>query len=201
MRTPQQHRRSDMSNLFDKILGEKIVRISPVNIKVEESLESDFTDVDVIFTQRCDSEIETISLKNTRSKGFVDGIFKACYEHYVDSVPSLKNIRLVTYEARPKIQKNVTGIGSDARVEVSTIVEVTNHGHAEFTSNSRSILYSSLVNVLEAFEFYINCEKTFNKIQIILKDAQRRNRSDIVEKCKYDLARLTGVNNYEREKN
>lgn len=199
MKTPQQHRRLAMANLFNKILGNKIVRISPISIRVEESLDSDFTNVDLAFVHSCNQKGEIVSLKNIKSKGFVDGVFKACYDHYVPSNPSLKNIKLVTYEATPKIKKQTEGIGADAQVRVSTIVEVANHGFAEFTSNSRSILYSSLVNILEAFEFYINCECSFNKIQVILEDAKQRNRSDIVDKCKYDLAKLTGVNNYERK--
>ena len=72
---------------------------------------------------------------------------------------------------------------------------------AEFSCVSRSILHSSFIVTLEAIEFYINCERTFHKIQIILGDAEQRNRGDIVQSCVTDLSKLTEVNTYEKKQN
>ena len=79
-------------------------------------------------------------------------------------------------------------------------VNVEGHGMAEFQHQSRSMIYSSLVAALNAFEFYINCETTFHKIQLVLEDASQRNRGDISQACIADLSRLTEVNNYARKK-
>ena len=59
-----------------------------------------------------------------------------------------------------------------------------------------SIVYSSLVAMLEAFQFYMNCDKTFNKLRFLIKDAEVRNRGDIKQSCISDLSALTGVNTY-----
>ena len=56
---------------------------------------------------------------------------------------------------------------------------------------------SSFFAVLKAFEFYINCERTFVSLKNILEDAQSRNRGDIIQACLLDLSKLTEVNTYE----
>ena len=128
---------------------------------------SDFTSVDLEMLQTqgdCKSEIR---VTESRAKGFVDGIFKACHKSFSEQFSSLENVKLVDYKLVPKFKKANIKTGSDASVEVSISMEVKDHGVAEFNSCSRSILYSSLVATLEAFQFYINCEMTFKKIKLI----------------------------------
>ena len=90
--------------------------------------------------------------------------------------------------------------GADAKVTVNIVMEVKEHGLAEFSSASRSVLHSSFAAIVEAFQFYINCERTFHKIQLVLEDAKERNRGDIVQSCVSDLSKLTEVNTYEKNK-
>ena len=61
------------------------------------------------------------------------------------------------------------------------------------------MIYSGFVAALEAFQFYINCERTFSKMQLIIEDAKQRNRGDIIQACLSDLSKLTEVNNYEKK--
>ena len=62
------------------------------------------------------------------------------------------------------------------------------------------MIHSSFSLALEAFEFYINCERTFNKIQLVISDAESRNRADIVSENVYRLSKLTEVNSYEKKR-
>ena len=112
----------------------------------------------------------------------------------------MQNIKLIDYKVHPNFNKSNGPIGSDAKTEVTIVVGIEKLGQAEFSCISRSILHSSFAAVLQAFEFYINCGKTFNRIQATLRDAQRRNRGDIVQSCMSDLSTLTGVNTYEKGK-
>ena len=77
-------------------------------------------------------------------------------------------------------------------------VEIRNHGIVEFESTSNSIMHSSFSATLEAFQFYINCERTFQKMKLIMDDAKARNRSDIFQRCLFDLSALTEMNSYEK---
>ena len=200
-RTPQQIRRENLKQLFDKILKAQQLKLNPLSISVEESFKSDFTSVNMRISETSGGIQEAaFSLSADKAKGFVDGMFKACHEHYAEEHPSLNNIRLVNYQVKPKIKKAANKMGTDAETEITIMVDVKDHGVAEFHCVSRSILHSSFIATLEAFEFYINCEKAFHKIQLILDDAKQRNRGDISQSCMTDLSSLTEVNTYVKKK-
>lgn len=200
-KTPQQIRRQTIKDLFDKILKAQQIKLSPFSISVDESFKSDFTNVEMSINETSGGlQGPSFTLSEDKAKGFVDGMFIACHNHYASKYPSLENIRLVDYQVTPKIKKTNNKMGTDAETEVSISIDVKEHGVAEFSCVSRSILHSSFIATLKVIEFYINCEKTFNKIQLILDDAKRRNRGDIVQSCVSDLSRLTEVNTYEKKK-
>lgn len=195
----QEIRRKLLEILFAEKLRNRAIKLTPRDISVKESWNSDFTIVDMAIEELALGTNMCREVKSEKSKGFVDGMFKACCEQYVEEHASLKNIELLSYEVKPKFHKSGEPMGSDAKTEVTLMVNVKDHGVAEFSCTSRSILYSSFVATLEAFQFYINCDKAFKKIKLILEDAQSRNREDIVQLCMSDLAMLTGVNTYGKE--
>jgi len=195
-KTPQEFRRENVKELFKKTLKTQAIKLSPYDISVKESWNNDFTVVDMAIEEHIGGVKECREIKSEQAKGFVDGMFKACYEQYVEDHASLKNIRLIDYQVKPKFSNSARSIGSDAKTEVTIMVEVKDHGIAEFSCDSRSILYSSFVATLESFQFYINCDKAFRKIKLVLEDAQARNRGDLVQLYTSELSMLTGVNTY-----
>lgn len=195
-KTPQEFRRENLKELFEKTLRARQTKLEPFGISVKESWDDDFTVVDLAINESVDGLQQRREIVETKAKGFVDGIFKACHKQYVTDRESLKNIELIDYRVKPKFSNSNKTMGSDAETEVTLMVEVKDHGVAEFSCNSRSILYSSFAATLEAFQFYINCDKAFKKIKLVLEDAQARNRGDIAQLCMSELAMLTGVNTY-----
>lgn len=195
-KTPQEFRRENLKELFEKTLRARQTKLEPFDISVKESWDDDFTVVDLAINESVDGLQQRREIVETKAKGFVDGIFKACHKQYVTDRESLKNIELIDYQVKPKFSNSNKTMGSDAETEVTLMVEVKDHGVAEFSCNSRSILYSSFAATLEAFQFYINCDKAFKKIKLVLEDAQARNRGDIAQLCMSELAMLTGVNTY-----
>lgn len=196
IKTPQEFRRENIKQLFEKILNNQKTKLEPLKITVDESWKSDFTTVDMQILYSKGEVSRQITISETQAKGFVDGVFKGCHSSFIKENPSLANIKLVDYKLKPSFKETKDKTGSDAKVEVNIMMEVKDHGLAEFTSTSRSILHSSMAATLSAFEFYINCESTFRKIKLILEDAKQRNRGDIVQSCISDLSRLTEVNTY-----
>lgn len=197
-KTPQEFRRENLKELFEKTLQSKQTRLEPFDISVKESWDSDFTVVDLAINETIDGMQTRKEITEDKAKGFVDGMFKACHNQYAKEHKSLKNIRLIDYQVKPKFSKAKGTMGSDAKTTVTIMVEIKDHAIAEFSCTSRSILYSSFVATLEAFQFYINCDKSFKKIKLVLEDASARNRGDIAQECMSKLAMLTGVNTYER---
>jgi len=194
-KTPQQFRRDNVKKLFEKILKDTQTQLTPVSINIAESVNEDFTKVNLSFMERTNENSKLLDLKSVKARGFVDGLFTGLKDHYLISYPTLEKIRLVDLTVSP-IAKRGTSLGSDAKANVSFRVLVDKHGEAEFESRSRSVVHSSFTAVLKAFEFYINCERTFLRLRSILEDAQVRNRGDIAERCMLDLSVLTGVNTY-----
>ena len=199
-KTPQQIRRETVKELFDKILKAQQLKLNPFSISVNESFKSDFTSVEMRISETLGGiQSGAFSLQTSDAKGFVDGMFKVCHKHYIEDYPSLNNLRLVNYQVKPKIKKRLNKMGTDAETEVTIMVDVKDHGVSEFNCVSRSILHSTFIATLEVFEFYINCEKAFHKIQLILDDANQRNRGDIMQSCVTDLSKITEVNTYEKK--
>ena len=195
-KTLQEIKRETLKELFEKILSSKKVKLEPLEINVKETWDNDFTCVDLSYKIFEDNKHKIISACETEAKGFVDGIFRACYNNFSEETPSLANIRLHDYKVHPNFAKRSSRSCTDAKVKVIVMMDVKNHGIAEFTSVSRSLLHSSFVSILSAFQFYINCERSFDKIQMILDDARGRSRADIEQRCMSDLYTLTTVNNY-----
>ncbi len=199
-KTPQEFKRENLKELLEKTLKAQSLKLQPLDITVKESCNSDFTSVSLAISETTGGIQRRTEVTEEKAKGFVDGMFKACHAQYVEGSPSLRNLRLVDYQVNPSFKKSTAAIGSDASTEVVITVDVIDRGSSEFSCTSRSILHSSLVATLNAFEFYINCDGAFEKLNLIIADANARNRSDIAQKCMFDLSRLTEVNTYEKKK-
>lgn len=189
-----------VKELFSEVLKAQELRLDPVDISIRESWDSRFTSVALSLKETKGKSSTARELVAAQAKGFVDGMFKACHEQYTKDAPSLKNLKLVDYQVRPNFNNPHNEIGSDAKTEVTLMVEILGRGVSEFNCTSRSILYSSFVATLNAFEFYINCDLTFRKLNLIIDDANSRNRDDIAEKCRFQLSKLTEANAYEKKR-
>ncbi len=199
-KTPQEFKRTEIRQTIERTLRETQTKLFPLTITVAESLNDDFTVTDFSFEQLGDNK-KTVALQNQKGKGFVDGLFTGLHRHFREEYKSLDKIKLADYNVNPIMSNSKKSLGTDAQAVVTISVHVNTHGIAEFQHSSRSMIYSSFVAILEAFQFYINCEKAFHKIQLFIEDAQRRNRGDVMSDYIYSLSKLTEVNTYEKAQN
>ena len=199
MKTPQDFRRENVKELFDKILKDNKTKLVPKNISINESINSDFTSVSFSLDMISGENTITYNFIDVEGKGFVDAVFTTCYEEFIEPFPSIKNLNLVDLIVKPIFSMSKKESGTDARTDVIFRVEIKHHGLSEFSARSRSILHASFVAMTEAFQFYINCDKTFHQLRTWLDDANSRHRGDLAQSCVADLAKLTTVNAYERK--
>ena len=199
-KTPQLLKRETTKEVINRVLGSSKVILDTQSITVNESPNDDFTVTDFSFSCST-SQDKTISILKSRGKGFIDGLFSGLYNHFISDYPSLLNLKLLDLKVNPIMSKSKRSMATDAQASVLFVVEVGPHGSAEFQHQSRSMIHSSFKASLDAFQFYINCERAFHRIQLGLSDAKDRNRGDIIEKCRFDLSKLTEVNTYERKTN
>ncbi len=200
MRTPQDFRRENVKELFDKILKDNKTKLVPKNISINESINSDFTSVSFSLDMISGETKRTYNFSDVEGKGFVDAVFTTCYEEFVEPFPSIKNLNLVDLIVKPIFSMSRKPSGTDARTDVIFRVEIKNHGLSEFSARSSSIVHASFQVMMEAFQFYINCDRTFHRLGSCLEDANNRHRGDTAQGCLADLAKLTTVNTYERKR-
>ena len=199
-KTPQHFKRLETKKIINNILKEDKLSLSPLAIITSENLNDNFTTTSFSFLEASGQESLQVNIENKKGKGFVDGLFLGLHEHYSKLYRSLKGIRLIDLKVNPMISANKNSIGTDAQASVLFSLHIKDHGVSEFYHKSRSMIHSSFNLALESFQFYINCEKSFDKIQLLIAEAQSRNRGDIVSDYIYKLSKLTEVNSYEREK-
>jgi len=200
VRTPQDFRRENVKELFDKILKDNKTKLLPRSISINESIDSDFTSVSFSLDMVSEKETRTYNFIDIEGKGFVDAVFTTCYEEFVEPFPSIKNLNLVDLIVKPIFSMSMKESGTDARTDIIFRVEIKNHGLSEFSARSRSIVHASFQVMMEAFQFYINCDRTFHRLGACLEDANIRHRGDTAQACLSDLAKLTTVNTYERKR-
>ncbi len=196
MSTPQDFRRQDVKEIFKKRLKDKTVNLIPNSISISESHNHDNTLVDFSFDMTQGDSKKRFSFERVEGKGFVDALFNTCFSEFIEEYSSLKNLSLVDLIVKPIFSMSKNNLKTDARTDVIFRLEIKNRGMTEFSSRSRSIVYSSFAATLEAFQFYINCDKTFKILKIVLDDAKQRHRGDVSQACISDLSSLTQVNTY-----
>ena len=196
MKTPEDYRRKDIKKLFDKILKKEKVSIRTRSILIQEDSQSDMTNVCFSFDLESDGVKRGYNYIDVKGKGFVDAIFTHCHEELVESYTSLKNLSVVELQVKPIFSMSRKKTGTDARTDVLFMLETKEHGISEFSCRSNSVIRASFQAIMEAFQFYVNCDKAFLKLKSFLDDANRRNRADIAQQILTDMAKLTTVNNY-----
>ena len=197
-KTPQDFKRVEVKQIITKVLGDTQTRLLPISITVGESLDDDFTTTDFSF-EITGKDAKIVTLESQKGKGFVDGLFTGLQQHFSSEYSSLEKIGLADYNVNPIMANSKKSMGTDAQASVSLSVLVHPHGLSEFSHTSRSMIYSSFSAALEAFQFYVNCDRAFHRIQLFIDDAQQRNRGDVISSCIYDLSKLTEVNTYDKE--
>ena len=194
MKTPEEAKRSSLRDLFQSVLKDEMVILSPISITAKEVMSRNISEISFSFSETISGKKKKVNLKLVKGKGFVDCLFRGCKENYSELYPSLLNVNLVDLKVRPVFSLISRSAGSDAETDIVLSVRIGDRGISEFKSRSDSIIRSAFTTTLNAFQFYINCEASFEKIKIALDDARSRNRGDIQQKCLINLSKITEMN-------
>ena len=185
--------RREIDNSIRETLGSNSLTLRDEFITISEARHGAPTTVDFMFHEVKESTETPISISST-GRGFIDAIFKGMVKQYSDDYPSLNQIKLKKFTvSTPGFLDAQTA--SD--VQVSLRFEISNNFFT-FSNVSSSIVRSAYCNLLETFEFYINCEKCFLTLRTAVDDARKRNRFDIVSACSYKMSDLTKMISYEK---
>lgn len=197
MKTTEEARRIRVKKIFRQVLEEEELKLNPISIMCREDSTIKKTIVDFLFLEKTKREEKEIKYEGVHASGFVDCVFTACLKHYTTEYSSLRNLRFLDLLIQPIFKYSSELSRSGAKTDVILKMEVAGRGNAEFKSRSRSIVFSSYISILKAFEFYINCDLAFHRLKFLVRDAQDRRRADLVSSYTHKLTFLTEVNRYE----
>ena len=196
MKTLDSFRREDIKGIFAKRLSVDRIQLIPRKISVLDKYEDDQTCVSFSFERLESGKKNIYKFDDVKAKGMIDAVFQKCHDSFEKDFRSLRNIKLVDLFVKPVFSLSSDSLGADASTDVILRIEVTGYGLSEFSSRSRSIVRSSYESALEAFQFYMNCDKAFHRLKNFVSDAQSRNRPDVAADFVSDLASLTRMNSY-----
>ena len=136
MKTIEDFRRDDVRAIFKKRLGAEAIRLKPLMIRIEENILSDKTIVDLSFLKEEGSLEKEYKFKEIMSSGFVDAVYKICYNTFKEEYTSLANISLVDVLVKPIFSMSNSSAKTDAKTDVVFRLQTKEHGVSEFTSRS-----------------------------------------------------------------
>ena len=94
MKTPEDFRRDDVRSIFKRRLCDDMITLRPLYIKIQEGIDYDQTLVDMSFEKAESGLVKTYNFEKQPGNGFVDSIYKTCYNVFSEEYSSIKNISL-----------------------------------------------------------------------------------------------------------
>lgn len=149
-----------------------------VNIRLKRSPENDLVEIEGVGVGLVDA--------------FFDGAMKAWSAEYA----SLKTVVVVGFQLGAE-KDGGKGRRSDASAVATLRIKNSHEQEFTFESKSPSVTRSSVRVALDACTFFINAERAWVQLQLAIKDATERRRSDLVARYRAQMSTLVYATSYE----
>ena len=127
--------------------------------------------------------------------GLIDAFFNAMMVAWAQECPSLNTISVSDFQVASGFD-HAKGRRSDA-LAVAKLRIRNSHGHEfAFERRTPSITRSSVHVALDAMTFFINAERAYVQLQLAMKDATERRRSDLVVRYQQQMSTLVQATSY-----
>jgi LeuA allosteric (dimerisation) domain len=169
------------------ILREQALDLEIVRLELEES-----TQVHAVIVLRrggVDSSIRGHGV------GLVDAVFDAMMQAYGTEHPSLQAIAVADFVVGAGFDL-ATGRRSDAIALATLMVRNSEGEEFRFTAATPSVTRSTTRVVVDALTFFINSERAYLQLQIALRDAKDRRRTDLVDRYRSQMGVLVAATSY-----
>jgi len=175
--TPQQVEKEEIIKIVQNFLGEEYIKISLDKIMIEEDMKEETTQVRCALALT-NSEERILQIEAT-GRGVIDALFNGLRRAFVSKYYSFEDIFFDDFSINIDPFSRRKKSGTDVAVYVDlTVVNSTNVAY-HFASSSRSFNTAAIYAVLEAIEYYLNCEVAVLRLKELIKDAQKRLRDDL----------------------
>lgn len=193
--TPPSPARLDPESARVDLLAHEVLRESYRTFDVDRlELVEDATSVSVRVRLRRHPENDFVDVDGN-GVGLVDAFFEGVLRAWAAEFPSLKTVALDDFRVSPGFD-GARGRRSDA-LAVATLKMKNAHGvTCSFERGTTSVTRSSLLVALDALTFFINAERAYVQLQLALKDATERRRSDLVARYRQQMSTLVAATSY-----
>lgn len=182
----------ELRELTEKVLGDKYLRLTPVNHTiVEQFIPGAHTTVRCEIQGLASDGMTKVEVEGT-GVGHVDALFNGLKSALLGDYTSLSNIFIVGFTMLLDLPKEKQLITSHADAPVTIELTVVNDRERRFvfSHTSRSALASMTSVVVECFEHFINAETAVLSVYGWISRAQHDRRPELVEKYTNMLAVL-----------
>jgi hypothetical protein len=127
--------------------------------------------------------------------GLVDAFFDGMLKAWAEEFPSLKTISIADFAIGSGFD-GTRGRRSDA-LAVARLQVVNSHGVTfSFEQRTPSVTRSCIRVALDAVMFFVNSERAYVQLQVAMKDAKERRRSDLVARYRDQMGVLVQATSY-----
>ena len=172
---------AERTELIRRVLGKDYIELQVEHLSVEHGVGGDC---------RVKVSLPNGAVLEDRGVGQIDAIFSALKAHHIKEFSSLRSVELADFSVRLDRRTRYRQGGDDAKCLVSLSVENSRGTKYEFLHTSCSLAISATRAIADAVEFFINSEKAFCIVRAALKDAEQRNRDDLVIKYLKEISIL-----------
>lgn len=176
-------------------LSREILRESYRSFTVEEMelSENDVVKLRVKLKRLPEGDLQEVEGKGV---GLIDAFFDGVMKAWSDEYPSLKTIVVADFKLGSGFD-GAKGRRSDA-LAVATLRMRNGHENLfTFECKTPSVTRSSVRVALDALTFFINAERAWVQLQLAIKDATERRRSDLVQRYRQQMGTLVYATSYE----
>lgn len=188
----QGNEQGEAIKLMREVLGESYTHLRVHRAVIEEALE-EATSVTCEVTDETTGENSIIAGKGV---GVIDAFFKGFVDRFATEYPSLKTVRITSFQVNANMETKSDYAGTDSAGEVSVGIMNSAGKFFRFSHSSRSVIASSIITMLLGLEYFINSERAYITLHEAFTDAHQRGRDDLVQHYTRQMAVLVRNTSY-----
>ena len=124
--------------------------------------------------------------------GIVDSAFQGLKAHLQGDYNSVRKISLESFSVF-----TTTSSGTNSLVTIVAELGNSHNRIVPFRASNVCLSRAAFFCLASAFEYYVNCEETFRALQVLIREADNRGRSDISQEYVSKIIKIVGVSSYE----
>jgi hypothetical protein len=180
--------------LIQRVLSDDYLRLRVIHYQVAEYVSPEGGCRVTLTIETGDDEVrETVE---GRGVGFVDAVYQGLMQHFAQAFASLKTLQFTGFAVDGRMETGRDSIGLDAEVEVRLGLRNPDDRRFEFLAVDRSTLAAAVAAVVQVVEYFVNSERAYVRLHRALADARGRQRPDLIERFRSELAELVNTTSY-----